>query len=291
VPDKGSAEGVPLAHPRPLRPVQVVELSARLLPDNKPRYLMGVGYPLDLVVCSAMGVDMFDCVYPTRTGRFGTAMHDGGLLKLKQHMFAKDTGPIDRQCPCAVCRGNYTRAYLHAMLKTNEAIAAELVTYHNLAYMSRLMRRMRGAISRGTPQYHRFVRAFLRKNLGEVQNADATAPETDPARLAAAPPLASAGGLAARAPSWVSFAMEAAGVDLGVEEGGEGLGTDEDEDREDDLAGGGNPALLPVRAPAAAEGGAPAAAAAAAAGASAGGAGAGAAAAEPDNKRQKKHAE
>lgn len=135
---------------------------------------MGVGYPLDLVVCSALGVDMYDCVYPTRTGRFGTAMvpegsvvshahttvvgflgtrplpssHQlvlAGLLKLKHGSMAKDIRPLDSGCTCFVCT-KYTRSALHAMMKEPQSIGAQLLSYHNIAYMMRLTADMRAAI-------------------------------------------------------------------------------------------------------------------------------------------------
>lgn len=137
---------------------RVVAHCCDALPAHKPRYLMGVGYPLDLVVCSALGVDMYDCVYPTRTGRFGTALVPWGLLKLKASACAVDPRPIDPTCPCATCR-NYSRATLHGLLKSDVA-AAQLVTQHNIAYMLRLTRGMRKAVQEGA--YPDFVRAFMR---------------------------------------------------------------------------------------------------------------------------------
>ena len=126
-------------------------------------------YPLDLVVCTALGVDMYDCVYPTRTGRFGTAMVPSGLLKLKQRPFAKDLSPVDKDCACFVCKTQvawartracvgcshtglprYTRAHLHHLLKSNSSAGPQLLTYHNIAYMMRLTRQMRDAIIANT---------------------------------------------------------------------------------------------------------------------------------------------
>lgn len=138
---------------------RVVDYCCRRLPAHKPRYLMGVGYPLDLVVCSALGVDQYDCVYPTRTARFGTALADvpGGLIKLKANAMVKDEGPLDPECSCYVCK-TYTRAQLHVLMKT-ESLGPQLLSYHNLAYMMRLIRRMREAVIAGN--YPDFVRAFL----------------------------------------------------------------------------------------------------------------------------------
>ena len=127
------------------------------LPAHKPRYLMGVGYPLDIVVCSALGVDMYDCVYPTRTARFGTALVHSGLVKLKSTQCADDEGPIDATCPCYVCK-QYSRAYLHSLCKT-EALGPQLVSIHNLAYMMRLVREMRQAVVEG--RYPAYVRGFV----------------------------------------------------------------------------------------------------------------------------------
>ena len=124
---------------------RVVSKCAASLPANKPRYLMGVGYPVDLVVCSALGVDMYDCVYPTRTGRFGIAMVDSGLLKLTSRDFASDDRPIDANCTCSVCK-SHSRAYVHLALKSNGSIGPTLVTLHNVTYMLSLMSRLRKSI-------------------------------------------------------------------------------------------------------------------------------------------------
>lgn len=138
---------------------RVVAHACARLPPQKPRYLMGVGYPLDLVVCTALGVDMYDCVYPTRTARFGTALADvpGGLVKLKNSPATEEDGPVDPGCDCAVCK-HYSRAHLHLLLKT-DALGPQLITLHNIAYMMRLTRRMRAAVIAGA--YPEFVRGFL----------------------------------------------------------------------------------------------------------------------------------
>lgn len=171
---------------------KVVDMCCRALPAHKPRYLMGVGYPLDLVVCTALGVDMYDCVYPTRTARFGTALGDvpGGLIKLKSAAMAKDQGPLEVGCTCIACTG-YTRAQLHLLLKT-DALGPQLLTHHNIAYMMRLTRGMREAICAGT--YPDFVRAFLARFF---------------------PEKAGGGGEGAtRIPKWVQDACGAAGIDV-----------------------------------------------------------------------------
>ena len=111
----------------------VVDKCATGLPAAKPRYLMGVGYPLDLVVCTALGVDAYDCVYPTRTARFGTALVHAGLLKVKSAAMAHDPRPLDETCPCHVCAGPgaYSRATLHTLLR-GDSLGPQLLTYHNL---------------------------------------------------------------------------------------------------------------------------------------------------------------
>ena len=142
---------------------KVVDHCCRALPDTKPRYLMGVGYPLDLVVCTGLGVDMYDCVYPTRTARFGVALIDGeapGTLRLKSHACSEDYRVIMHGCKCMACAGGYTRSRLHAMLKNDNPLAVSLVTHHNLAYMMTLNKRMRDAIKNDA--YGDFARSFVR---------------------------------------------------------------------------------------------------------------------------------
>jgi queuine tRNA-ribosyltransferase len=129
------------------------------LPPHKPRYLMGVGYSLDLVICVALGVDMFDCVYPCRTARFGTALVRSGTLRLTGHEFATDNQPIEKGCNCETC-ANYTRAALHTIV-TKEPVASTLLTIHNFCFLMRLMSELRNAIAENVlPAY---VRTFLRE--------------------------------------------------------------------------------------------------------------------------------
>jgi queuine tRNA-ribosyltransferase catalytic subunit len=138
---------------------RVVSHACRGLPEDKPRYLMGVGYPLDIVVCTALGVDMYDCVYPSRTARFGTALVHSGLLKLKNASMVDDNSPIDDTCPCFVCK-TYSRSYLNLLMKsTSSAVGPQLITYHNLAYMMRLVREMRQAIVE--QRYSHYVRGYI----------------------------------------------------------------------------------------------------------------------------------
>merc|ERR1719282_2161377 len=117
------------------------------LPPNKPRYLMGVGYTLDIVVCVAMGVDMFDCVYPCRTARFGTALVRSGQLRLTGKEYANDFQPIEPGCKCETC-ANYSRAMLHTIV-TKEAVASSIITIHNIHFLMSLTAEMRQAIEDG----------------------------------------------------------------------------------------------------------------------------------------------
>eukprot|EP00032_Breviata_anathema_P001469 JZ552897.1.p1 GENE.JZ552897.1~~JZ552897.1.p1 ORF type:complete len:154 (-),score=33.47 JZ552897.1:118-579(-) len=117
---------------------------------------MGVGYGLDMLICVGLGVDMFDCVYPTRTGRFGTALTDDGVMHLKNAQYASDLRPIDGACTCRVCQ-TYTRASLHALVK--DEVGMRLVTYHNIAYQLGLMGRARQAIIDGT--FDRMLLEFI----------------------------------------------------------------------------------------------------------------------------------
>lgn len=159
---------------------KVVDHACRHLPDDRPRYLMGVGYPLDLVVCTALGVDMYDCVYPTRTARFGVALVDEGQMKLKRHEFAPGNPvgnsnlPIDAECPCEACSRGVTRGRLHALLKANNPIAVQLLTQHNVTYMMGLVTRMRKSILRN--EFPLFVRTFMKKHFSGEGN-DGQVPE------------------------------------------------------------------------------------------------------------------
>ncbi|EDV27535.1 uncharacterized protein TRIADDRAFT_20956 [Trichoplax adhaerens] len=138
---------------------KVVDLCTSLLPKNKPRYLMGVGYAVDLVVCSALGVDMYDCVYPTRTARFGTALVPWGQLRLKQSQYSMDFDPIDKNCPCLTCK-TYTRAYLNSIIK-QETVACHLLSIHNLTYQKQLMESIRKNIIQNT--FPQFVKDFMKE--------------------------------------------------------------------------------------------------------------------------------
>jgi len=140
---------------------KIVALTASLLPEDKPRYLMGVGYPVDMITCVALGIDMFDCVYPTRTARFGTALVDGGVMNLRLQKFEFDFGPVEKDCPCSACT-HYTRSFLHF---SNDQLCGQLLTVHNLSYQLRLMTRARENIINGT--FVEFVKEFMLKQFPE----------------------------------------------------------------------------------------------------------------------------
>jgi len=118
------------------------------LPEEAPRYLMGVGKPDDLVGAVERGVDMFDCVLPTRSGRNGQAFTWNGALNLRNARFAEDTGPLDDRCTCPTC-ASYSRAYLHHLHRSGEILGAMLLTEHNLSFYQQLMSAMRAAIGEG----------------------------------------------------------------------------------------------------------------------------------------------
>lgn len=124
---------------------KVLDFTTPLLPENKPRYLMGVGSPDSLIDGVIRGVDMFDCVLPTRIARNGTCMTSEGRLVVRNAKYARDFSPIDENCDCHVCR-NYSRAYIRHLVKCNETFGFRLTTYHNLYFLLNLMGQVRLAI-------------------------------------------------------------------------------------------------------------------------------------------------
>ncbi len=121
-------------------------LASEYMPKGKPRYLMGVGNPTTLVHGVECGIDMFDCVLPTRTARMGSAFSSEGRLNFRNARFTHDHGPIDPDCTCPVCTGGYTRAYIHHLVKQKEMVGSILLSLHNVYYLLELMRRARQAI-------------------------------------------------------------------------------------------------------------------------------------------------
>ena len=137
---------------------RVLDEVAHTLPATHPRYLMGVGTPWDIVEAVLRGIDMFDCVMPTRNARNGHLFTRQGVVKIRNAAHQADTGPLDPACACYTCR-HYSRAYLRHLDRCNEILGARLNTIHNLHYYLDLMRRIRGAIEQG--DYPRFAAAFL----------------------------------------------------------------------------------------------------------------------------------
>jgi queuine tRNA-ribosyltransferase len=142
-----SIGGLSVGEPKELM-WEMLDLTTRILPVTKPRYLMGVGTPADLVRGVRLGVDMFDCVLPTRLGRNGTYFTSLGRINLRNAQFAADPDPLDPLCDCAICR-TFSRAYLHHLLKAGEILAIRALSYHNLAYYQQLMATIRAQIAVG----------------------------------------------------------------------------------------------------------------------------------------------
>ncbi|MCJ1413613.1 hypothetical protein MMC19_007735 [Ptychographa xylographoides] len=169
---------------------KVVDTCTSLLPEHKPRYVMGVGYPEDIIVSVALGADMFDCVWPTRTARFGNAITSVGTLNLRNACFISDFSPIEPGCGCTCCRSRddgglgITKAYIHHVA-SKETAGAHLLTMHNVHYLLHLMGQVRAAIIEDS--YPNFVRAyFYRLYAGDTS----------------------------KYPSWAVTALSAVGVDL-----------------------------------------------------------------------------
>ncbi|MCW5619287.1 MAG: tRNA guanosine(34) transglycosylase Tgt [Nitrosomonas sp.] len=136
---------------------RILEHTAPLLPADRPRYLMGVGTPADIVHAVAQGIDMFDCVLPTRNARNGWLYTRNGIVKLRNSRYRLDTTPPDETCGCYTCR-HFTRAYLHHLQRINEMLGAHLNTVHNLFYYQQLMTEIRAAIEK--EQFNEFVQKF-----------------------------------------------------------------------------------------------------------------------------------
>ncbi|WZL71540.1 tRNA guanosine(34) transglycosylase Tgt [Clostridiaceae bacterium 35-E11] len=136
--------GLSVGEPKPLM-YEVLEYTTPLMPKDKPRYLMGVGSPDCLIEGVLRGIDMFDCVLPTRIARNGTAMTSTGKVVIKNAKYIEDFEPLDSNCDCYTCR-NYSRAYLRHLYKSQEILSARLVTYHNLYFLLKLMENVRKAI-------------------------------------------------------------------------------------------------------------------------------------------------
>jgi queuine tRNA-ribosyltransferase len=136
----------------------ILDVVTPALPHDKPRYLMGVGAPEDLVNGVKRGIDIFDCVLPTRLGRNGAALVRGGRLNLRNARYSRDAAPIEMGCTCYAC-GHFSRAYLRHLVKSNEILGHHLISLHNVHYLVNLAREMRDAIVEGT--FATFAVGFL----------------------------------------------------------------------------------------------------------------------------------
>jgi len=156
-------------------------LASTRLPDDRPRYLMGMGTPEDLIEAVAAGIDLFDCVLPTRNARNGWLFTRYGDLKIRNARHRDDTAPLDERCACTTCR-NFTRAYLHHLQKANEILGARLNTLHNLHYYQELMQTLRAAIEAGTlaATAERLLAERKRYNSALSPEPSAQFPDEDP---------------------------------------------------------------------------------------------------------------
>lgn len=140
-----------------------------LMPQDKPRYLMGVGTPIDILEAVNSGIDMFDCVIPTRNARNGQLYTSQGVVSIKQARYTKDESPLDPECDCATCR-NYSRAYLRHLFINNEILASRLHTYHNLYFYHGLMNSIRRAVEKGQwPEFYEENRRKLKPKLDSLK--------------------------------------------------------------------------------------------------------------------------
>ena len=146
----------------------VLDYTLPHLPQEQPRYLMGVGKPDDIIGAVQRGVDMFDCVIPTRAGRFARAYTADGERNLRNARYADDSAPLEETCPCPACQ-NYSRAYIHHLFKAEEMLGPMLLTWHNLTFYQQLMSSLRAAIIQGT--LTQFAASFLtRYRANETDN-------------------------------------------------------------------------------------------------------------------------
>lgn len=148
---------------------QVLDYSVDFLPEDKPRYLMGVGKPSDIVGAVLRGIDMFDCVIPTRSGRTGQAFVRSGTINIRNAKYRDDSNPLDEKCVCYACQ-NHSRAYLHHLVKANEILGSMLLSEHNIFYYQDLMKEIRAAIEKKI--FSEFVQKFF-------QNETSTEVEVD----------------------------------------------------------------------------------------------------------------
>jgi queuine tRNA-ribosyltransferase len=155
---------------------RVIEVLEPQLPRDRPRYLMGVGTPTDLVEAVSRGIDMFDCVMPTRNARNGHLFTSNGIVRIRNARYEKDLQPLDAQCTCYTC-AHYTRAYLRHLDRCNEILGARLCSIHNLHYYQTLMQGMRQAIQE--QRFAQFVRDFRQRTASDSTAVEVTEPQAD----------------------------------------------------------------------------------------------------------------
>jgi queuine tRNA-ribosyltransferase len=151
--------GVSVGEPQNMM-LQVIEWVTPYLPENKVRYLMGVGKPEDIILAVERGIDIFDCILPTRLGRNGTAFTSSGRIIIKNSEYKLDESPLDRECSCLTCK-NYKRAYLRHLFSAGEILGMELLSYHNLFFYNKLMENIRNSLKEGN--FKNFKKNFLNK--------------------------------------------------------------------------------------------------------------------------------
>jgi queuine tRNA-ribosyltransferase len=148
--------------------IEMVSVSTESLPADKPRYLMGVGMALDMLMCVAFGCDLFDCVFPTRTARFGSALIGyGKQISLKNQSFAQDFSPICDECDCKTCQ-NYTRSYIHYLMRHKNTVGCHLLTQHNTRFQMRFMQKIRNAIKE--QKFEEFIAENLKYHFESKDN-------------------------------------------------------------------------------------------------------------------------
>jgi queuine tRNA-ribosyltransferase len=163
--DGYAAGGISVGEPKNLS-YNIIQLVTELLPQDKPRYVMGVGLPEDIVETVGLGIDLFDCVVPTRYGRNGTAFTSEGKLTVRNSPYINDLRPLDNKCQCYTCK-NFSRAYLRHLFNSDEILGLRLVSLHNVSFYLGLMRDIRGAIK--NDRYAEFKREFS-NNYSKVTN-------------------------------------------------------------------------------------------------------------------------
>jgi queuine tRNA-ribosyltransferase len=157
--------------------VRITAHTAPLLPEDKPRYLMGVGLPEDIVAAIGAGMDMFDCVIPTRYARSASVFTRRGRIRLTNRRYRRDAFPIDTSCDCATCRGGFTRAYLHHLFNANEILSAILASVHNVRFYQALVAEARGAILAG--EFESWRAGFLASAASAGARSQEAEPEAD----------------------------------------------------------------------------------------------------------------